>query len=115
MALAALGIWGVIGYSVSQRTAEIGLRIALGASPGEVLRMVLAQGVRLAAIGTAAGLLAAVVLAHLMRSLLFGVGPLDPVTFAGMSAVLLVIALLASYLPAHRATSIDPAAALRHE
>jgi predicted permease len=113
--LAALGIFGMIAYSVTQRTPEFGLRMALGASSGDVLRMVFAQGVRLAAVGIGVGLIIAALVARLVRSMLFGVAAVDLVTFTGMGAVLLGVVLLATYLPARWATLIDPGTALRHE
>jgi predicted permease len=113
--LAAVGIYGVMSYAVSRRTREIGVRMALGAAPGSVLRLVVAQGMAVALAGTGAGLLAALGLSRLMEGLLFGVGSTDPATYAGVAGLLLVIALLASYLPARRAARIDPTSALRSE
>jgi putative ABC transport system permease protein len=113
--LAALGIYGVISYLVSERTHEIGLRLALGAHRRNVLRIVLRQGFGLALAGAAIGLACALVVSHLMAGLLYGVRPTDPVTFVGVAAVLLVVALLACFLPARRAMSIDPMVALRVE
>jgi putative ABC transport system permease protein len=115
LALAVVGIYGVSSYTVARRTQEIGLRMALGARPEEVLRMVLRQGATLAGIGIAAGVLAALALTHLMRSLLYGTSTADPLTFAATAAVLAAVALLACSIPALRATRIDPMAALRHE
>ncbi|HEY6402478.1 MAG TPA: FtsX-like permease family protein, partial [Blastocatellia bacterium] len=115
LALAAVGIYGVIAHSVSLRTHEIGIRMALGAKPRDVLRMVVAQGMRLALIGLAIGLTGAFALTRVMASLLFSVSPADPATFASASALLAVIAFLATYLPARRATKVDPMIALRHE
>jgi ABC-type antimicrobial peptide transport system permease subunit len=111
--LGVVGIYGVISYSVSQRTREIGIRMALGARKEELTRMFVGQGLRLALIGVACGLLAAVGLTRLMKSLLFEVNPLDPATFAAVAMGLVLAASLASYLPALRATTVDPMEALR--
>jgi ABC-type antimicrobial peptide transport system permease subunit len=113
--LAALGLYGVISYSVVQRTQEIGVRMALGARRGAVLALVVGQGLRLAGIGVALGLVLAVIGSRAVESQLFGVAALDPVTFVSMAAVLLGAAFLASYLPARRATKVDPLTALRYE
>src|SRR5262249_5010416 len=111
--LASIGLYGVASYSVSQRTREIGVRMALGAQPSSVLGLVLRQGLVLVGAGLASGLIAAYSRAGLMRSLVVGVSPHDPVTFGGTAVVLGAIALLASYIPARRATRIDPLVALR--
>jgi predicted permease len=111
--LAALGIYGVISYSVTQRTQEIGVRMALGATSGRVQRAVLFQTLRLAVIGLAAGTLASLGAAHLIASLLFATSPWDPAAYAGMAAFLLGIALLSGYFPARRASRIQPMTALR--
>src|SRR3954468_15141282 len=111
--LAAVGIYGVMSYAVSRRTREIGIRIALGAEPGVVLRGVVGEGMTLAATGAGAGLLLSLALTRLMRGILFGVGPNDLATFAGVSGALFIVALAASVVPALRATRIDPLEALR--
>jgi len=113
--LASIGMYGVISYSVGQRTREIGIRMALGAERRNVFGMILGQGARLAGLGIAIGLLVALGVTHLMASFLFGVKPTDPLTFAGVSLLLLGVALLACYLPARRATRVDPMIALRYE
>jgi ABC-type antimicrobial peptide transport system permease subunit len=111
--LASLGIYAVISYSVSQRQLEIGIRMALGASPATVRRLVLRATVRLAIVGVAFGIIGALVLTRLVASLLFGVTPTDPLTFAVVVAVLTAVAVLAGYLPAARAARIEPMSALR--
>ncbi len=115
LALGLVGIYGVISYVVSQRTREIGVRMALGADRRDVSRMVLRQGMILAGIGVAIGLLAAVGLTRLMSSLLYGVEATDPVTFGVVAGLLTAVALVASYLPALRASRTDPLEALRFE
>jgi ABC-type antimicrobial peptide transport system permease subunit len=111
--LAAIGLYAVMSYSVSQGTRELGLRMALGADAGNVLRLVLSRGLRLTTVGIAAGAIAAVVLTRLMGNLLYKVSPRDPIAYGFALLVLLVVALLACFLPARRATRIDPVRALR--
>ncbi len=115
VALGAVGIYGVISYSVAQRTREIGIRMALGARREEVLLLVVGQGAKLAALGVAAGLAAAVLLTRLMTSLLYGVGAADPLTYAAVGILLMFVAIAASYVPARRAMRVDPMVALRYE
>ena len=115
LVLAAIGVFGVTAYTVSQRTREFGLRMALGANRPDVLRLVFAEGARVAVTGVAIGLVGAFALAGLMRSLVFEVDPRDPLTLAATGLVLLAVSLAACYLPARRATRVDPATALRME
>jgi predicted permease len=115
LVLAAVGIYGVMSYSVVQRTREIGIRMALGAQRRDVLKMTVGQGLKLVGIGVAIGLAAAVILTRVMSTLLFGVSATDPTTFVSISVVLIAVAVLASYIPALRATRIDPMLALRYE
>jgi ABC-type antimicrobial peptide transport system permease subunit len=113
--LAAVGIYGLIAYSVTQRTQELGIRIALGAQHRDVLRLVLAQCTRLTLLGVAIGLFAALALSRLLSALLFAISATDPLTFAGVAALLAAVALLACFIPARRATRVDPIVALRYE
>jgi predicted permease len=115
LVIAAIGIYGVMAYRVAQRTQEIGIRMALGAPQSAVLRMVVGQGLRLTVLGLGIGLAAAFALTRFMASVLFGVNPNDPPTFAGVAIILSLSALLASWLPAWRASRVDPMRALRHE
>ena len=113
--LAGIGIYGVTSYSVNRRVREIGIRVALGADVSSVRRLIVRQGVVLTLVGVAIGLAAGAAVSQLMRALLFGVSALDPVTFGGGAAIFLVVAMAASYGPAHRATRVDPVVALRAE
>jgi predicted permease len=115
LALAAIGIYGLISYAVEQRTQEIGIRVALGAARGQVLRMIVLDGAKLAAIGVAVGLAVAFGVTRLLASLLYGVKATDPLTLAGAAAAIGLVALAASYIPALRAAAVDPNQALRHE
>jgi putative ABC transport system permease protein len=113
--VAVIGVYGVLSYVVSQRTQEIGVRMALGAQQGAVLRLVLRQGAVIVATGIVAGILGAVVLTRYLGNLLFGLTALDPTTFAAVALAFAAIAMLAAYVPARRATAIDPLEALRYE
>jgi ABC-type antimicrobial peptide transport system permease subunit len=113
--LAAIGLYGVISYSARQRTREIGVRMALGASNGDVVRLILGHGMVVAGIGIALGLVASIALTRVVTSYLVGVSATDPITFVGVPVVLLIVTAVASYLPARRASIVDPVHALREE
>ena len=115
LAIATVGIYGVVSYSVARRTKEFGLRMVLGAQTGDVLGLVMKQGAAMVGIGLVAGLVFAFLLTRLMASLLFAIAPTDALTFASVTAVLAVVALLACYIPARRATEVDPMQTLRYE
>jgi len=115
LVLACIGVYGVLAYAVAQRTREIGVRMALGASPINVTRMILGRGLKLSAVGLAAGAALAAGLSFLLRTLLYGVSPAAPLVYAGTASTLIVVALAACVIPAQRAASVDPAVALRDE
>jgi ABC-type antimicrobial peptide transport system permease subunit len=115
LALASIGVYGVLAYSVSQRTQEIGVRMALGASRQTVFRLIVGQGARLAAAGVAAGIVGAFAVTRVVKSLLYNVSATDPLSFGLTALFLVVVALVASYVPARRATAVDPMIALRTE
>ena len=113
--LAAIGLYGVMAYSVRQRTSEIGIRIALGAQPTNVLRLIVRQGMILAFVGIVIGVVGAFALTRFLSSLLYGIAPTDPTTYIVVSFVLLAVSFLACYIPARRATRVNPVVALRYE
>jgi predicted permease len=115
LALAAIGIYGLIAYAVTERTHEIGVRLALGAQRRDVMAMIVAQGMAMTAAGTAAGIVSALLVTRLMSSLLFGVSTVDPITFTAIPVLLAAVAFVACYVPARRATRVDPLVALRTE
>ncbi|HYL99235.1 MAG TPA: FtsX-like permease family protein, partial [Blastocatellia bacterium] len=115
LVLAAVGIFGVINYSVTQRTQEIGIRMAIGASSLDVRRMIVVQGLRVSSIGLAVGLAGCFAFTRLMATLLFNTGALDPLTLGSVAAILIVVSILAAYIPARRATKVDPINALRRD
>ena len=113
--LASIGVYGVLSYSVSQRVQEIGVRVALGAERRDVLRLIVGQGIRLAAWGIAGGIAGAGAITWVIQSILYNVTPTDPVSFGGVAVFLAIIAGLASYVPARRALAVDPIVALRND
>jgi len=115
LTLVAVGLYGVVAFFVTHRTQEIGIRMAIGAQRADVLRLVLREGARLAAFGVAIGVVASLAISRILSSLLFGISATDPSTFAGVSLLLSLVALTATYIPARRALRIDPVTALRYE
>ena len=115
LALAGIGVYGVMSYSVTQRTSEIGIRVNMGAQPSDIMGIIVGEGLRLALLGVAIGVIGAFLLSHLLRSFVFGVSTSDPATFAGVAIVLTLVGAAASYIPARRATRVDPLVALRYE
>jgi ABC-type antimicrobial peptide transport system permease subunit len=115
LVLSIIGIYGVVAFGVARRTREIGIRIALGGTPRDVMRVVVLDGVRFVAIGIAIGLVLSAGLGRLMKAFLFGVSPLDPITYAGGAAVFALVAIVACWWPARRVTRVDPLIALRAE
>jgi len=113
--LAAIGIYGLLAYAVGQRRRELGIRLALGASRGDVMSQVVGDGIRLAVAGIVIGVVIALAITRLLSALLYGVGASDPMTFVGVVALLALVSLVASYLPARRAARVDPMVALRYE
>jgi putative ABC transport system permease protein len=115
LCLAMAGVYGVMAYVVGQRMNELGLRVALGASPGDIMGLVMRQGLWMALIGVGVGLAVSVAATQLLQKMLFGVKPFDPLTYGAVAAILIGVALAATYLPARRATRVDPLVALRQE
>ena len=115
LVLAAVGVYGVMSYSVTQRTSEIGIRVTMGAQPSDIVRIIVGEGLRLALVGVAAGVVGALLLSRVLRTFVFGVSTSDPATFAGVAIVLTLVGAAASYFPARRATRVDPLVALRYE
>jgi putative ABC transport system permease protein len=115
MLLTAVGLYGLIAYSVAQRTHELGIRMALGGRPRDMLRLIVGQGLRLAIFGVGIGLAAAFVLTHFLSSMLFGVSTADPISYLAVVTLLLVVVIVACYVPARRAMRVDPMVALRYE
>ncbi len=115
LVLAAVGVYGVMSYSVTQRTSEIGIRVTMGAQPEDILRIVVGEGLRLALAGVAVGVVGALLLSRVLRTFVFGVSTSDPATFFGVAMVLVLVGAAASYFPARRATRVDPLVALRYE
>jgi ABC-type antimicrobial peptide transport system permease subunit len=115
LALAAVGIYGIVSFSVTRRTQEIGIRVAIGARRRDVLRLVLGEGARMAALGVTIGIGASLAITRFMSTLLFGISATDPLTFAGIAVLLSLVVLAASYIPARRAMRVDPMTALRYE
>jgi ABC-type antimicrobial peptide transport system permease subunit len=113
--LGTIGLYGTMAYSVTRKTHEIGIRLALGAKPRDVLRMVLSKGLQLTFVGVVIGIVAALSAMRFISTMIYGVTPTDPMTFAGVAVFLVLVALLACYIPARRATRVDPLVALRHE
>jgi ABC-type antimicrobial peptide transport system permease subunit len=113
--LASIGLYGVMSYSVARRTREIGIRMALGAHLGDTVSLVLRRGMSLAGVGAAAGVVGALAATRLLAHMLYNVSPYDPVTLAGVLAVMVAVSVMACYLPARRATRVDPAVAVREE
>ncbi|HEY6465974.1 MAG TPA: FtsX-like permease family protein [Candidatus Acidoferrales bacterium] len=115
LVLASVGVYGVMAYSVGERTHEIGVRIALGAQPGDVLRLIMMRGLAMTLIGVAIGLPLSWALAKILAGMFFGVSATDPATFSAITVLMCAVTLLACFVPAHRATRVDPMVALRHE